>query len=160
MGQTIENLAKRELKSKPIFPNRMVIEICEKMHFHYRNMRIVQTLDDFINMAEGISASLERWKKRGCPGTGSRHIELCRKQVAVTDFSNTIEVNLNENLYKKNEGGIFAEGADFSEDKYIHIKLRDIRLECSLSEFNEIAETIKEAHEKLNTTIPSFGVYG
>src|SRR5260221_545831 len=99
MGQTIENLAKREIGRKSIFNNRFVVEICEKVHFHYRNIRIVQSLDDFINMAEGISSSLERWKKRGCPGTGNRHIELCRKQVAVADFSDTIEVNLNENLY-------------------------------------------------------------
>ncbi len=150
MGLTIEPLAKREIEKKSIFNNRFCIEICEKVHTHYRNIRIVQSLDDFINMAEGFSAALERWKKRGCPGTGSRHIELCRKNVAVADFSNTIEVNLNENLYKKNEGGIFAEGADFTDDRYIHIKLRDIRLECSLSEFNEIVETFKEAQEKLN----------
>lgn len=151
MGKTITNLASRKLNGKPIFSNRMVIEICEKMHFHYRNFRIVQSLDDFINMAEGISASLERWKKRGCPGTGSRHIELCRKQVAVSDFSDTVEINLNENLYKKNEGGIFSEGAEFNEEEnYIHVKVRDVRIELSLSEFNEIAGAFKEAQEKLN----------
>lgn len=159
MGLTIEPLAVRKLSGKAIFNNRFCIEICEKMHTHYRNIRIVQTLDDFINMAEGFSAALERWKKRGCPGTGSRHIELCRKQVAVSDFSDTVEINLNENLYKKNEGGIFAEGADFSDDRYIHIKLRDVRVECSLSEFHEIAEAIKEAQEKLNVSMPSFTPY-
>lgn len=150
MGHTVECLAKRKLESKPIFPNRFVVEICEKVHVHYRNMRIVQTLDDFINMAEGFASSLERWKKRGCPGTGSRHIELCRKQVAVTDFSDTVEINLNENLYKKNEGGIFAEGAEFKEEeKYIHVKIRDIRIEMSINEFKLVAETLKEAKERL-----------
>lgn len=150
MGQTISNLATRKLSGKPIFCNRMVVEICEQMHFHYRNFRIVQTLDDFINMAEGVAASLERWKKRGCPGTGSRHIELCRKQVAVSDLSDTVQVNLNKNLYIENEGQIFAEGANFKDEKYIHIKIRDIRMECSLEEFQEITEAFKEAQESLN----------
>ena len=153
MGKTLESLSKRKLPGKCIFNNRFVIEICEKVHTHHRNLRIVQSLDDFINMAEGFAQSLERWKKRGCPGTGSRHIELCRKQVAVTDFSDTIEVNLNENLYKKNEDGIFAEGAEFNkEGTYIHVKIRDIRLEMSIDEFNLVADSIKEAQDKLNVT--------
>ena len=151
MGRTIEQLSKRTIGKKCIFSSRFVVEICEKVHTHYRNIRIVQTLDDFINMAEGFASALERWKKRGCPGTGSRHIELCRKQVAVADFSDTVEINLNDNLYKKNEGGIFAEGSEFNEeDSYVHIKLRDVRIEVSLTEFNEIAECFKEAQEKIN----------
>lgn len=154
MGRTIEPLAKVNIGKKAIFNNRMCIELCEQAHFHYRNVRIVQSLDDFINMAEGFVAALERWKKRGCPGTGvNQHIELCRKKVAVSDESDTFQINLNENLYKKNEGGIFAEGAEFNEDEqYIHMKIRDVRIELSLKEFNEIATAIKNAQEKLNVT--------
>lgn len=156
MGHTIEPLASRIIGKKCIFNDRFVIELCEKAHIHYRNIRIVQSLDDFINTAEAFVSALDRWKKRGCPGTGQgQHIELCRRKVAIVDESDKIQVNLNENLYKKNEGGIFAEGADFTEDKYIHLKLRDIRVELSLSEFQEIAEAIKEAQEKLNVSIVS-----
>lgn len=150
MGQTIVNLASRKLESVPIFSKRFVIEICEKMHVHYRNIRIVQTLDDFINMAEGFASALERWKKRGCPGTGSRHIELCRKQVAVSDFSDTVQVNLNKNLYLENEGTVFSEGAEFKDEKYIHVKIWDTRLELSLAQFKTICEAFNEAQEKLN----------
>lgn len=155
MGQTIEPLSVKKLSGKPIFDKRFVVEICEKVHTHYRNIRIVQTLDDFINMAEGFSSSLERWKKRGCPGTGSRHIELCRKQVAVADFSDTIEINLNKNLYKENEGGIFAEGANFKEPEYIHLKLRDVRIELSIEDFKVLTEAMVEAHGKLYATSSS-----
>ena len=62
-------------------------------------------------------------------------------------------LDLNENLYKKNEGGIFAEGAEFNDDEqYIHMKIRDVRIELSIKEFNEIANAVKEAQEKLNVT--------
>jgi hypothetical protein len=148
MGQTLQQLSKKELTGKPIFSNRFVIEICEKVHTHYRNFRIVQSLDDFINMAEGFAHSLDRWKKRGCPGTGSRHIELCRKNVAVTDHSDSIEVNLNDNLYNKNEG-IYSEGADFAQPQYIHLKIRDVRIEMSIGEFNILTEALSEAKSRL-----------
>lgn len=154
MGLTIENLSERKIEQKSIFNNRFVIELCEKVHIHYRNIRIVQSLDDFMSTAEAFVSALERWKKRGCPGTGQgQHIELCRKKVAIADESDKVQVNLNENLYLKNEGGIFAEGADFKEERYIHIKIRDVRIECSISEFCEIAKVIKEAEEKLNAAV-------
>jgi hypothetical protein len=154
MGRTIEPLSVKNIGTKGIFPNRFVIELCEKAHIHYRNIRIVQSLDDFISTAEAFASALERWKKRGCPGTGvGQHIELCRKKVAIADESDTIQVNLNENLYKKNEGGIFAEGAEFNEEEnYVHLKIRDTRIELSLEEFSKLSEACKEAQEKLNVT--------
>lgn len=150
MGHTIQGLAQKEIEQKSIFNNRFVIEICEKVHTHYRNLRIVQSLDDFVSMANGFSDSLERWKKRGCPGTGKNiHIELCRKQIAIADSSNMIQVNLNDNLYNKNKDGIFSLGADFTDDKYIHLKLRDLRIEMSINEFKEFSNVIAEASRKL-----------
>jgi hypothetical protein len=153
MGRTIEALSVKTIGKKSIFDERFVIELCEKAHIHYRNLRIVQSLDDFINTAEAFVAALDRWKKRGCPGTGNgQHIELCRRKVAIADESDTVQVNLNENLYNKNEDGIFSEGANFTEEKYIHVKIRDLRLECSISEFNTICEAFMEAKEKMNVS--------
>lgn len=151
MGLTIENLSNKELKEKAIFHNRFVIEICERVHVHYRNIRITQTLDDFIEMANGFVMALERWKKRGCPGTGQGvHIELTRRNIAVVDEHKDLSINLNKNLYKENEGQIFAEGADFHDEKYIHLKLRDIRVELSITEFKQLTEQCIEAYGKLN----------
>lgn len=151
MGRTLINLSQREISQKSIFNNRFCIEICEKVHTHYRSLRIVQSLDDFITTAEGFKQALERWTKRGCPGTGvGTHIELCRKNVAIADHSNLLQVNLNENLYNKNEGGIFSEGAQFTDEKYIHLKYRDIRFEMSVDEFKAFASVVSEAERKLN----------
>ena len=153
MGLTIDNLSKKPLENKAIFNNRFVIEICERVHVHYRNLRITQTLDDFIEMANGFNNALERWKKRGCPGTGNGvHIELCRKKVAIVDEHKDIQVNLNKNLYKQNEGEIFAEGADFADEQYIHLKIRDMRIELSIEEFKSLTESMIEAYGKLPST--------
>lgn len=158
MGLTIEKLASRSLSDKAIFNNRFVIEICERVHVHYRNMRITQPLDEFITMAEGFSNSLERWKKRGCPGTGnSVHIELCRANVAIVDENKDIQINLNKNLYKENDGSIFSEGSQFTkDDSYIHLKIRDTRIELSISEFKLLIEAGMEAYGKIPNTDGNF----
>lgn len=153
MGHTLKPLASAEVSQKSIFNNRFCIEICEKVHTHYRNIRIVQSLDDFITMASGFTDALDRWKKRGCPGTSkNRHIELCRKQIAISDESNLIQVNLNDNLYNKNADGIFSAGADFTDEKYIHLKIRDIRFEMSINEFKEFAHVVTQASRELENS--------
>ena len=149
MGQTLRQLSTRPLPQKTIFNNRFVIDVCEKIHFHYRNLRIVQSLSDWESMSRGLVDAYNRWLKLGEPANGQRHIELCRKTVAMFPEDKGIEINLNKNLYKPNEGRIFSEGAEFSEPEYIHFKIRDIRLEMPVEEFLTLADAVAEAREAL-----------
>lgn len=155
MGVSLTKLATKEIPSKAIFDSRFVIEICEKVHFHYRNLRILLSLPDFLEMSKGLIAAMERWQKLGQPEPKKgQHLELCRKKVATSPYNEGIQVNLNQNLYNANKGKIYAEGADFEEEKYIHIKIRDLRLEMSISEFKEFVQAIKEADERIQSSLP------
>jgi hypothetical protein len=90
---------------------------------------------------------LQRGKPEAKKG---QHIELCRKEVATVPLdSDYCKVNLNKNLYAENEGRIFAEGAELEDELYIHVKVRDIRLEFRKDEFKVFAEVIKEAADAL-----------
>lgn len=149
MGQTIRNLSKKQVSKDCIFNNRFVTEICETVHTHYRNLRIAQSLDDWVEFAEGVKDSLERWKKLGQPECGNKHIELCRKVVAASSPEDSVKINLNHNLYAKNEGKIFAEGSNLEDKAYIHFKIRDLRIELTKEEFKTLCEAFKEAEEKL-----------
>lgn len=153
MGQTLKNLSSKQLPKKTIFNNRFVVEVCEKIHLHYRNLRIVQSLSDWESMMRGMVDGYNRWLKLGEPANGQRHIELCRKTVAMFTEEDGIKINLNRNLYKPNEGRIFSEGAEFDEPEYIHLKIRDIRLEMPVSEFLTLAEAVAEAKEALNVQV-------
>ena len=154
MGRTLKNLSLHELKTPSIFNNRFVVELCEIIHVHYRNLRIMMSIQDWLEMAEGMADSLERWKKLGNPSNGHGvHIELCRKEVAKFPQGDNVQVNLNDNLYLKNEDRIFSEGADFKEKEYIHIKIRDLRLECGIEEFIKIANCFQEARSKLKESL-------
>jgi len=151
MGQTIRKLSSRQLKDKAVFDNRFVVEACEDFHFHYRNLRIVVSYADWPQFAKGFSDAYLRWEKMGKPFGG--HTELCRKTVATIPKGNGIQINLNHNLYSPNAGKIFSKGEDTLKDKeYIHLKIRDLRLEMSKDEFEIFAESVAEAKESLCQT--------
>lgn len=148
MGHTILPLADKKLSEKAIFNNRFVVEIAETVHVHYRNLRINLSMKDWVEMAEGMRDALKRWTERGKPNVGDKHIELCRKEVATAPIdSDYCKVNLNKNLYLQHEGKIFAEGAEFEEPTYVHLKLRDLRIELSKEDFKVLAEAVKEASD-------------
>lgn len=149
MGRTIVNLSDKKLDGKAIFNNRMVVEVAETIHFHYRNIRIALSERDWKEFGKGVSDAWTRWTQRGCPHpTNGKHIELCRKEVANEPIDNDFcKVNLNKNLYALNEGKIFADGADLLDDTYIHLKIRDLRIELTKSEFKVLADAIKEASD-------------
>lgn len=152
MGQTIRNLSTKEISDKAIFNNRMVVEIAEKVHVHYRNLRILLSEQDWISFAQGVRDGFDRWVKRGSPTPKEgQHIELCRKSVGINpQDKDSIRINLNRNLYTANEGRIFSEGADFKDPDYIHLKIRDLRIELSNDEFKALAQAVIEAKEKLD----------
>ena len=147
MGQTIRQLSHRPLSRPAIFNNRFVVESCESFHIHYRNLRINLGFQDWMSVGKGLSDAFLRWVKKGSPVGG--HTELCRKDVARTPKNEGITVNLNTNLYGKNEGKVFSDGAGLTEPAYIHLKYRDLRLEMTLEEFHEFADTMNEAKEAL-----------
>jgi len=151
MGRTIETLAHKEIQDKSIFSNRFVVECVEQFHIHYRNLRISLSTVDFIEFTRGCIQAFERWNARGCPENPKVHIELCRKQVGKNLLNEGLRVNLNANLYNGYDGKIFSEGAEFKEEKYIHLKIRDLRIEMSVSEFKEFSDVIAQASQRLES---------
>jgi len=150
LGHTLVNLADKKFPEHAIFNNRLVVEVAETVHFHYRNLRIALSEKDWKEFGKGMADAWKRWNERGCPPVGSGHIELCRKEVAKNPIDKDFcKVNLNKNLYALNEGRIFSEGAELEDEQYIHVKCRDIRLELTKDEFKIFAEAIKEASDVL-----------
>lgn len=147
MGQTIKELSKVELNKPAIFNKRFVVEACENFHFHYRNLRINISYADWPQFGKGFSDAYLRWEKQGRPYGG--HTELCRKIVATNPIDEGIQINLNKNLYKPNAGKIFSEGTDLTDPTYIHLKIRDLRIELTLEEFKKLSGCIKQASEEL-----------
>ena len=102
-------------------------------------------------MSRGMVKSIERWGKLGNPEPGKGvHIELCRRKVAQDAHNDGIQVNYNKNLYNVHKGQIFAEGADLEDESYIHLKIRDMRIELTEQEFRDLADVIGKAKFSLD----------
>jgi len=153
MGQTLKKLAGKEISEKSVFNNRLVVEVCEKMHVHYRNLRISLSRGDFMEFARGMIAAFQRWQQRGSPeAKPGQHIELCRKKVAMDPVNDNVQINLNRNLYNFNKDKIFSEGADIRDQYYIHLKIRDLRIELSIDDYEVVSSAFKEADRKLKNS--------
>ena len=153
MGHILKQLAKCEVGGKSIFDSRFVIEVCERIHFHYRSLRLILSLPDFLEISKGLVQARNRWLVLGQPEPKEgQHIELCRKKVATDVHNDGIQVNLNDNLYNRNKDKIYAEGAEFTDEKYVHLKIRDMRIELSLKDFKELANAIIEAERALKNS--------
>lgn len=151
MGKTLVGLSERKLEEKPIFDKRFVIEVAELFHVHYRNLRIVLSQADWEAFGRGCADAWQRWVQRGKPECAhGTHIELCRKDVASSPVSDELcAVNLNKNLYALHEGKIFAEGAGLEDQTYIHLKMRDLRIEMTEKEFLIFADVVRKAEAQL-----------
>ena len=150
MGSTYKQLSKKEISGRSIFNNRFVIEVCETMHLHYRNLRLILSLGDFTELARGIITAYERWKKVGCPEPKkNQHIELCRRKIASEAYNEGIQINLNRNLYNFNKDKIYSEGAGITDDYYVHLKIKDLRIELTLSEYKVLSNAVREADKRL-----------
>lgn len=159
MGRTLKALASKELNNTPsVFNNRMVVEVCENIHVHYRNLRINLSLKDWSNLSTGLVDAFHRWKKIGKPNPGKTHIELCRKEVAKEPIGDNIQINLNENLYERNKNTIFSEGSVIEDPVYIHLKIRDLRIELSIKEFELLSEAVAEATKQLSQHLETDGI--
>lgn len=147
MGHTIEALKEVKLSGDQIFPKRFVVEICEAVHVHYKNLRLLLSLEDWKELARGCADSLRRWEERRSPEPSvGTHIELCRKTVGSNNLGgDSVKINLNKNLYAVNDGKIFAEGAALEGDEYVHLKLWDLRLELTKDQYRTLRSAIVEA---------------
>lgn len=67
MGEIFNELSRAVIKKEPsYFSDRLVIEECENIHIHYRNIRLELSVDEFYTFADKLaeaSKKLQGYKK-------------------------------------------------------------------------------------------------
>jgi hypothetical protein len=65
MGQVYNELGKAAIKNAPdYFATRLVVEECENIHVHYRNLRLEFSIDEFYVFADAITKASRSLEKR------------------------------------------------------------------------------------------------
>ena len=68
MGHTRKILSSEKIPTIPIFSSsKLVIELAENFHFHYRNYRLEMDHIEFELMARAFIKAYANWCLRGCP---------------------------------------------------------------------------------------------
>lgn len=63
MGNVYKILAEAKIKNSPdFFPTRLVIELCENIHLHYRNIRWEFSYEEFLQFADIVAKASDRFK--------------------------------------------------------------------------------------------------
>jgi len=64
MGNVYKILSVRKIKPQPdYFADRLIIELCENIHLHYRNLRIELSKSEFLEFADAIAEAARELKK-------------------------------------------------------------------------------------------------
>ena len=139
MGIVEKILSKKKISSKSILnSNKSSIELSENFHFHYRNFRIELDHEEWKKISKQIIKSYFKWTLLLSPKSGD--IDSCGQQIFLSD-SNISSIPGEKNNYIRSDE-IRVELQKWAD--YIHVHYKSLRLEFSINEFIELAETIEE----------------
>lgn len=148
MGKTLLPLATAKIPKKTIFDKRFVVECCETFHFHWRNLRLELTHENFLDFVATFEQALHNWRSAGSPSSAP-HFEMGRMRIANPICTpDDFKIEVCENLYKTHETS--KDSHFLEEDTFVHMHYRDLRVEMANSDFLRFAGTVRTACDKFN----------
>lgn len=150
MGQNKQNLSENFLNPLSIFPNRAVVECDETIHLHWRNLRLEMSDEDFLAFCDMVLKSYSSYLMNKHKTNEGQHIELSKCAIKNPIQPTRLKIDEQVNLYKILQ---YPDAEFYKEDTFIVIRLRDLRIEMGIEEFNTFYQTMSKAHDKLTTDI-------
>jgi len=154
MGRTKIELSRIKLPDRELHNSRLFIDLCENIHIHYREFRIVFSLDEYFEFVDIVSRSTEDVRsylaqnpeyEEGIHGDTvmlAGGWERRRKLLANSPKPN-------ESTYFPND--FFIELLEETETDEIHVHWRDYRFAISRGHFKIIADAFTKAKKELKS---------
>ncbi len=126
-----------------LYSDHLSLELAEDFHIHYRNTRMEFDDAEWEKFSKSVIKAYGRWRILGKPKIGDinhegRQIFLCQSHIEA-------EPGKKNQAIKSNE--LRVELQKWTD--YVHLHYKWFRLEFSVDEFLEFANTITDAKEKL-----------
>jgi hypothetical protein len=148
MGNTLKLLAERELPERTPGYGRMVVDLCENIHIHRRELRQEFTLPEFFEHL----ANLNRYAEKVCEylRLNPEYEEQVYRDALLICGPDIIRESPkpNESAYFPNRLRIELEHPHSMGEAHVH--WRDYRLHLTLAELRTMVEAFKEAGEALD----------
>ena len=154
MGKVIAPLAEGTVPEHTIFDRRFVLECCERFHFHWRNLRLELTADNWNEFVRTFEAAISTWRANGSPREHT-HLELAKHLMDLNEVVHptTVGVELCANLYKEMRATHGQDAEFWDEDAFVHFHYRDLRFEMSIADFLAFSKTMSDARDRLQTMV-------
>ena len=154
MGKVIAPLAEGTVPEHTIFDRRFVLECCERFHFHWRNLRLELTADNWNEFVRTFEAAIATWRANGSPREHV-HLELAKHLMDLNEVvrPTTVGVELCANLYKEMRATHGKDAEFWDEDAFVHFHYRDLRFEMSIADFLAFSKTMSDARDRLQTMV-------
>ena len=161
MGQILHDLVRIKLPDREPHNSRMFIDLCENIHIHYREFRIVFSLDEYFEFADILARSTE--DVRNYLAQNPDYVEHDYKTTVMVAGGFERQRKLLQNSPQPNKSYYFAN--DFAIELQaesvideIHVHWRDYRFAMNREQFRLIANAFTNAHKEL-TDFESKNVY-
>jgi hypothetical protein len=152
VGKVKQTLLRIELPDREVHNGRMFIDLCENIHIHFRELRIVFSLDEFFEFCDILKTSELDVRNYLAQNPGYREREHSDtvmvaggKERQQTGLRNSPEPHVS--TYFPRDFAI--ELQDESVIDEIHVHWRDYRLSLPREHFHLIAEAFRHADENL-----------
>jgi len=152
MGLVLHDLVRIKLPDRELHNSRMFVDLCENIHIHYRELRIVFSLDEYFEFASILGISTEDARnylaqnpdyEEGKYGTTVMIAGGPERQLKLLENS----PRPNQSTYFANDFAIELQAASVIDE--IHVHWRDYRVALSREHFHLIADAFNKGNSEL-----------
>ena len=152
MGLVKKKLGSTSLPDREAHNSRLFVDLCENIHIHFRELRVVFSLDEYFEFVDILNRSTE--DIRSYLAQNPDYEEGAFPSTVMVGGGKTRQRKLLQNSPAPNESTYFPhdfeiELQDESVVDEIHVHWRDYRFALPRSHFKEIAQTFYTASKKL-----------
>lgn len=152
MGAIKEVLVKKKLKDRELHNSRLFVDLCENIHIHFREYRLVFSLDEFFEFADVLEKSTK--DVRNYLMQNPDYKERVSRDLIIIAGGRDRQMKQMQNspqphvsVYHNNDFTVELQ-EDYVVDE-IHIHYRDFRLAMDRQGFKELADAFLAAKDRL-----------
>lgn len=153
MGAVKEFLYKKDLKDRERHNSRLFVDLCENIHIHFREYRLMFSLDEYFEFFDILSRSTQdvrnylaqnlAYKEKDYPTT---LMVACGEDRQRKFLENSPSPN--KSFYDNNTFAIELQEENITDE--IHVHYRDFRLVLNRENFRDVAKGFSEAAAHLD----------
>lgn len=145
MGHVRKILALKKIQPIPTFySDKLAIELSEDFHLHLRNIRIESDHVEFEKIAKAFCKALDEWNKLGRPTKKEKSWKRGNYHELSVGKIQSIPLLFNNEVINDELRIEVQKWADC-----VHLHYKELRIEFTIREFEELVDVVKEASDKL-----------